>query len=67
MAFHVIGYVVHRIHRQSKILAFYWLRIGSHYYSYRNVRQAAVTVENDTKWVREVCLRSRMQIRSLLG
>lgn len=68
VAFYVRGYVVHRIYRPSEILAFCWLHVGSHYYSYRNVRQAALTVENDTKLMREVCcLRSGMQPQSLLG
>lgn len=68
VAFHFAGYVVHRMYRQSEIRAFCWLHLGSHYYSYRNVRQAALTVENDTKRVREVYfLWAGMQLRSLLG
>jgi len=68
VAFHVTGYVVHRVYRQSEILEFCWLHVGSHYYSYRNVRQAALTIENDTKRLREVCfLLAGMQLRSLLG
>jgi hypothetical protein len=38
VAFHVAGYVVHRIYRQSEIRTFCWLHLGSHYYSYRNAR-----------------------------
>jgi len=49
VAFHFAGYVIHRIYRQSEIRAFCWLHLGSHYYSYRNARQTALTVENDTQ------------------